>query len=377
MFDFNLQLFAEGETTDVSTATTTNENVAGAAQESQPESLYLVTDPRTGRKSISAAKPEPTEPAETKTDEPPVQDEPESQPTEPTEPTETKPAEPAATESAAEKQPEPLIHTEPYTLDELNTAIAQGNVNESRIPQQYQLQYAQYQQEQARRQQQYQQQQQALQMQAQQQQLEQQKRMFADIDKAATDQAMKALGITQDDIDTAEYSDDDAVKQKVAHFNTAKSYYKEQLIGAIQQQQMRTQAAQNEQRAIYQSIVDFTQQKQAEEPHFADINQLMGSYYQTMPYKDAAVIGDAIKALQGGNINPTQCKVLEGYYDKCRTAYYAKANDLTKQPKKVPVPKVEQPGTGAKAPAKPIDFTQMRNMTVRERRAFIAGLSGR
>lgn len=385
MIDFNLQLFAEGETTDVSTATTTNENVAGAAQESQPESLYLVTDPRTGRKRISAAKSEPTEPVETKTDEPPAQDEPESQPAEPTEPTETKPAEPAATEPvaekqpepAAEKQPEPLIHTEPYTLDELNTAIAQGNVNESRIPQQYQLQYAQYQQEQARRQQQYQQQQQALQMQAQQQQLEQQKRMFADIDKAATDQAMKALGITQDDIDTAEYSDDDAVKQKVAHFNTAKSYYKEQLIGAIKQQQMRTQAAQNEQRAIYQSIADFTQQKQAEEPHFADINQLMDSYYQTMPYKDAAVIGDAIKALQGGNINTTQCKVLEGYYDKCRTAYYAKANDLTKQPKKVPVPKVEQPGTGAKAPAKPINFTQMRNMTVRERRAFIAGLSGR
>ena len=364
MLNFNLQLFAEGETTDVSTATTTNENVAGTAQEPQLESLYLVTDPRTGRKSISAAQPEPTEPTETKTEEPPAQDEPESQPTEPTEP-------------AVEKQLEPLIHTEPYTLDELNTAIAQGNVNESRIPQQYQLQYAQYQQEQARRQQQYQQQQQALQMQAQQQQLEQQKRMFADIDKAATDQAMKALGITQDDIDTAEYSDDDAVKQKVAHFNTAKSYYKEQLIGAIQQQQMRTQAAQNEQRAIYQSIVDFTQQKQAEEPHFADINQLMGSYYQTMPYKDAAVIGDAIKALQGGNINPTQCKVLEGYYDKCRTAYYAKANDLTKQPKKVPVPKVEQPGTGAKAPAKPIDFTQMRNMTVRERRAFIAGLGGR
>ena len=66
MFDFNLQLFAEGETTDVSTATTTNENVAGAAQESQPESLYLVTDPRTGRKSISSAKPEPTESAETR-----------------------------------------------------------------------------------------------------------------------------------------------------------------------------------------------------------------------------------------------------------------------------------------------------------------------
>ena len=119
MIDFNLQLFAEGETTDVSTATTTNENVAGAAQESQPESLYLVTDPHTGRKSISAAKPEPTEPVETKTGEPPAQDETESQPTEPTEPAENKPTEPAenkptepaATEPAAEKQPEPLIHT--------------------------------------------------------------------------------------------------------------------------------------------------------------------------------------------------------------------------------------------------------------------------
>lgn len=381
MFDFDLQLFAEGEASE--TTATTNETVAVTAPtevatttttettNNEPaetheaaetnDAVYLVTDPRTGRKRIVSEKPQEDE-------QPEQQEQPAPQQTGPTQ-------QPTQTEQTEPPKQEPLLHTEPYSLDELNKAIQSNTVDEARIPAQYQVQYQQYRQAQAQRRQQFEAQQQALQAQAQKQAVEQQRKMFADIDQAATKQAMQTVGLTQDDLDTAEYSDDDAVKAKVAQYRTAKEYFRGQLIGAIQQKQAQTAAAQNEQRAIYQSIVDFSKQKQVEEPHFAEINQLMGSYYQTMQYKDAAAVSDAIKALNAGTINPQQCKVLEGYYDKCRTAYYAKANDLTKAPKKVPVPQVEQPGTGAKSAPKPIDFTQMRNMTERERRAFLFKVS--
>lgn len=376
---FNLQLFAEGE--EASAAT--NETVAVPAQEPTPDApaaseetheqsephdsgaVYLVTDPQTGRKRIVSNTPQTNEtPAEESGTDDAEQQTPEAEQKPDTEP-ETPPAQ-------QEEQPKPLLNTEPYTLDQLNNAIQNNNVDESRIPVQYQVQYTQYRQDQAQRQQQLQQQQQAFAAQQQQQQLEQQKKMFAEIDQAATNQAMQTYGLTQDDIDTAEYSDDEDLKNKVAQYHTAKEYFKGQLISAIQRQQMQTQAAQDEQKAIYASIVDYTRKIQAEEPNFNDINQMMGSYYQTMPFKDAAAVSDAINALNAGNINQAQCQVLEGYYNQCRTAYYAKKNDLTKTPKKVPVPKVEQPGNGAKSQPKPFDFTQLRNMTERERRAAMS-----
>lgn len=378
-FEFNLQLFAEGE--EASAAT--NETVAVPAQESttdtpaaetheQPQSndtgaVYLVTDPQTGRKRIVSNTPQASEtPEEESGNDDAEQQQPEA------EQKQEESTTPEQQTSQQEPQAQPLLHTEPYTLDELNSAIQNNHVDESRIPAQYQVQYAQYRQEQMQRQQQLQQQQQAFAAQQQQQQLEQQKQMFAQIDQAATNQAMQAYGLTQDDIDTAEYSDDEDLKNKVAQYHTAKDYFKGQLINAIQQQQMQTQAAQNEQKAIYASIVDYTRKIQAEEPNFDEINQMMGTYYQSVPYKDAAAVSDAINALNAGNINQAQCKVLEGYYNQCRTAYYAKKNDLTKTPKKVPVPKVEQPGNGAKSQPKPFDFTQLRNMTERERRAAMA-----
>lgn len=386
MFTFDMQLFGEGAN-DAATTTTTNENVAGTSQETTtaPEpatepaqdttARYLVTDPQTGRKRIVSEapaeqqKPEaqvqqeptpaPTEPAEEPTE--PQEDKPETNPAETTEP-----AEPATEEKPEEK---PLIQTGPYTLDELNAAINSNTVDESRIPVQYQLQYQQFRQQQALRAQQLQAQQAQLQQQAQQEQL---KKMFADIETAAENQARQVTGVSQQDLETADYSDDAQLKQRVEMYNTAKQYYRQQLIGAIQSQQQQAQQAKNQQSAIYQSIAEFIADKSKTEKHFQEINQMMTTHYQNMPFKDAAAVSDAIQALNAGKISEQQCKVLESYYNVTRAAYYAKANDLTKQPKKVPVPKVEGPGTGATEPPKPFDFSKLRDMTERERRAALS-----
>lgn len=383
MFTFDMQLFGEGAN-DAATTTTTNENVAGTSQETTtaPEpatepaqdttARYLVTDPQTGRKRIvsevpaepqkpeaqAPQEPTPTEPAQESTTAEPQEDKTETNTTEPT--TEEKPEE------------KPLIQTGPYTLDELNAAINSNTVDESRIPVQYQLQYQQFRQQQAQRAQQLQAQQAQLQQQAQQAQQEQLKKMFTDIETAAENQARQVTGVSQQDLDTADYSDDAQLKQRVEMYNTAKQYYQQQLIGAIQSQQQQAQQAKNQQNAIYQSIAEFVEDKSKTEKHFQEINQMMTTHYQNMPFKDAAAVSDAIQALNAGKINEQQCKVLESYYNVTRAAYYAKANDLTKQPKKVPVPKVEGPGTGATEPPKPFDFSKLRDMTERERRAALS-----
>lgn len=368
-FKFDLQLFADdapGTTTTEPTAaqtdtapittqdpaTTTEPTTNTEPANTEPPApkdgdIMLVTDPRTGRKSIVTKETEPTTQDEPPAPQPTARDEP-------------------------PKPQEPLIQTGAYTLDELNDAIRQNTVNESRIPAEYQFQYQQYRQQQAQKQAQIQAQQQQIEEQQKQAALDKQRKLYADIDDAAKKKAMQDLGITADDLSLSEYSDDEETKKKVQEYTTAVAWNRQTLINAMQQQQMQEQGKLAQQRAIYQSITDFAADKQKSEPHFAEINKMLSTHYQELPYKEAATIAGAIDALNKGNITEQQCKVLEQYYENTRTYFYGKQNDLTKQPKKIPVPNVEKPGMGAQTKPKAVDFTKMRSMGDRERRAFMS-----
>lgn len=368
-FKFDLQLFADdapGTTTTEPTAaqtdtapittqdpaTTTEPTTNMEPANTEPPApkdgdIMLVTDPRTGRKSIVTKETEPTTQDEPPAPQPTAQDEP-------------------------PKPQEPLIQTGAYTLDELNDAIRQNTVNESRIPAEYQFQYQQYRQQQAQKQAQIQAQQQQIEEQQKRAALDKQRKLYADIDDAAKKKAMHDLGITDDDLSLSEYSDDEETKKKVQEYTTAVAWNKQALINAMQQQQMQEQGKLAQQRAIYKSITDFAADKQKSEPHFTEINKMLSTHYQELPYKEAATIAGAIDALNKGNITEQQCKVLEQYYENTRTYFYGKQNDLTKQPKKIPVPNVEKPGMGAQTKPKAVDFTKMRSMGDRERRAFMS-----
>lgn len=377
-FKLDLQLFADSEpgstATEMTAAptdttpTTTKEPTTTTEPASEPThtepanepkdgDIMLVTDPRTGRKTIVTKEPE-----EPQREEPPATQPTAQQPEGQQEPPQEEPPKPQ----------EPLIQTGAYTLDELNDAIRQNTVNESRIPDEYKFQYQQYRQQQTQRQAQYRAQQQQMQEQAQKTAIEQQRKLYADIDEAAKKKAMQDLGITADDLSLSEYSDDEETKKKVQEYTTAVAWNRQTLINAMQQQQMQKQMQQSQQQAIYKSITDFAADKQLNEPHFAEINQLLSIHYQELPYKEAATIASAINALNQGNITEQQCKVLEQYYNDTRTYFYGKQNDLTKQPKKIPVPNVEKPGMGAQTKPKAVDFTKMRGMGDRERRAFMS-----
>lgn len=378
-FKFDLQLFADDapgttaaeptaaqtDTTPTTTqepATVTEPTTNTEPANTEPQApkdgdIMLVTDPRTGRKSIVTKETEPT----TQTEQ-----------TEPANAEVTPNNTPANVPATQTEPSKPLINTGSYTLDELNDAIRQNTVNESRIPAEYQFQYQQYRQQQAQKQAQIQAQQQQIEEQQKQAALDKQRKLYADIDDAAKKKAMQDLGITADDLSLSEYSDDEETKKKIQEYTTAVAWNRQTLINAMQQQQMQEQGKLAQQRAIYQSITDFAADKQKSEPHFAEINKMLSTHYQELPYKEAATIAGAIDALNKGNITEQQCKVLEQYYENTRTYFYGKQNDLTKQPKKIPVPNVEKPGMGAQTKPKAVDFTKMRSMGDRERRAFMS-----
>ena len=361
-------------TTPTPGASSGGDNGSSAAQQQpaeQKESIGLVTDPRTGRKRIVVG------PLQQETVGAEGEPSPAPQPPQGTQPEgipegDAAPPIPSVPEPQPPKPAEGLVQTEPYTLDQLNQAIQMGNVDERRIPREYVMQYFQYRQQQAQQQAAMQAQQTKMQQEQQQAQAAQQQRLLAQINEAAQQQAMQELGLKKEDLDLAEYSDDEALKNKVNQYRMNVEWQRQQIMLALQAQQLQEQQRVNAQQEIYKGITDFVTQRKQEEPHFDEINQLMTTRYQTMPFAEAQAVSDAIQALNSGRINEAQCRVLEKYYEDTRVAYYAKINDLSKTPKKIPVPKVEQPGTGATEPPKAFDFGSLKNMSVRERRAALA-----
>lgn len=356
-------------TTPTPGASSGGDNGSSAAQQQpaeQKESIGLVTDPRTGRKRIVVG-PLQQGTAESEGEPSPVPQSPQETPE-----GEAAPPTPSVPEPQPPKPAEGLVQTEPYTLDQLNQAIQMGNVDERRIPREYVMQYFQYRQQQAQQQAAMQAQQTKMQQEQQKAQVAQQQQLLAQINEAAQQQALQELGLKKEDLDLAEYSDDDALKNKVNQYRMNVEWTRQQIMLALQAQQLQEQQRVNAQQEIYKGITDFVTQRKQEEPHFDEINQLMTTRYQTMPFAEAQAVSDAIQALNSGRINEAQCRVLEKYYEDTRVAYYAKINDLSKTPKKIPVPKVEQPGTGATEPPKAFDFGSLKNMSVRERRAALA-----
>lgn len=367
---------ATQQTTSAPASGTPSGGDNGVTGQQQPsaetkESIGLVTDPRTGRKRIVVGPLQ----QETAGDE--GKPSPAPQPPQGTQPEgisegDAAPPTPPVPEPQPPKPVDGLVQTEPYTLDQLNQAIQLGNVDERRIPREYVMQYFQYRQQQAQQQVAMQAQQTKMQQEQQKAQAAQQQQLLAQINEAAQQQALQELGLKKEDLDLAEYSDDDALKNKVNQYRMNVEWKRQQIMLALQAQQLQEQQRVNAQQEIYKGITDFVTQRKQEEPHFDEINQLMTTRYQTMPFAEAQAVSDAIQALNSGRINEAQCRVLEKYYEDTRVAYYAKINDLSKTPKKIPVPKVEQPGTGATEPPKAFDFGSLKNMSVRERRAALA-----
>jgi hypothetical protein len=118
---------------------------------------------------------------------------------------------------------------------------------------------------------------------------------------------------------------------------------------------------------------------QKTEPHFNEIDQLMGSYWQTMPYEKAQkVIPTLNRAVQvfsgqpGARLLPSDKDVLNEYYQECKKVFYTKQTGVgtTPKPVKPAVPNVEHTGQASNTPVDKVDWSAMRSMNPRQRREF-------
>ena len=326
-------------------------------------SLELVKDPVTGKRTIRRAVAQPQEQAPARAEQAQIQEQiPNATPT-----------------SDQAEQAAQNVNTTPskYTLDEFSAAIASGNVDGDRVPEEYTQQYANFKIQQAM--QAYNEQRQAVEQQRAQveQQLspEEQKKavkdFYARLDAEAKERAMKDMEITSEQLEELEFEDE------AGHmaYKAAQDWHRQQLINEVQQKVAQESAQKQAQQAIYQGIMSFVNEARAKEPNFNAIDQIMQTRYKTMPYEQGRAAEEAINALRAGNITEAQTETLRKYYEDVRKEYYAEKNKLSTTPKAVPKPPVvETAGSGNQLPKNDsIDYAALRNATsVRDRKAWLS-----
>jgi hypothetical protein len=324
------------------------------------KSWGLVKDPQTGVTSIeNVTKPAESKPAETKPDE--------------TKPAETKPA------GLTNTTLKPKADNQPYTPDEFAVAMQLNNVDNTRVPEQYKADYTKM--VNAKQ----------AQTQAQPQKTPEQvktenaaasKEFYKNVNEIAEKKAKDEVGITDDELEAAEYSDDEDLVQKAKDYKMSLEWNRAAVINSVQQEMARAESVKNQaktrQEAIYGDIKNYVTDLKSKEPNFDKIDVELNERYKTLPYDQAVPIAETINALKAGNITPAQCQTLKKYYEDTRLDFYAKNNNLPTTPKNAKPQNVEPPGNGAKQQAQgnAPDYNSLGKMDIRGKDAFIANLMG-
>lgn len=269
-----------------------------------------------------------------------------------------------------------------YTLDEFSNAIATGYVDEKRVPQEYQRQYADWkigqavqahnaqqraiaQQEAARR----------AEIEAQmnpETRQEQMREFLTGLDKEADARAQQDAGLSEEDIENLDLMDDD--DPKLINYKLAKEWHRQDLMTKMQSRYADEQAQRQRQEAVYAGINQFTEEQRAKEPNFDAIDRMLLTRVNDLTYKQAQVVVPVLQALQNGTINEAQTEILRNYYEDTRKLFYMQKNGLGTTPRAVNrPPTVERAGDGRDVNSVYVpDYGALAKSDVRGRRAWLA-----
>lgn len=269
-----------------------------------------------------------------------------------------------------------------YTLDEFSNAIATGHVDEKRVPQEYQRQYADWkinqavqahnaqqkaiaQQEAARR----------AEIEAQmnpETRQEQMREFLTGLDKEADVRARQDAGLSEEDIENLDLMDDD--DPKLINYKLAKEWHRQDLMAKMQNRYADEQAQRQRQEAVYAGINQFTEEQRTKEPNFDAIDRMLLTRVNDLTYRQAQVIVPVLQALQNGTINEAQTEILRNYYEDTRKMFYMQKNGLDTTPKAVNrPPTVERAGDGRDIKSVYVpDYSALAKSDVRGRRAWLA-----
>lgn len=302
-------------------------------------------------------------------------------------------APPAQEQAVQETAPQEPQAPQQYSANDIVQLVATGQqIDPSRVPQELQGYAAAIQQQRINAEQA--QQMQMMQMQRQQmaqppqappqptaEQMQQAQKaraaVYEQITQLAEKRACEDLGVTKAQLNDAKFSDDEELQKKAQAFEAAVRFNTD----AISQEIMRQRAAQAQQMQAIQRETQETMQaivpkwnEYKQDPHYNDIDNMMGEFYKTLPFEEGAKVKQSIDRFLAGRPVKADVDILDNYYKRTKEAYYAKATGVSTTPQpvqKAKPPRVEQPGQhGATTPQK-VDWSKMRGMTPRQRSQFL------
>ena len=307
------------------------------------------------------------------------------------------PSEEQAPQPAQEQEPQETTPQEPqapqqYSANDLVQLVATGQqIDPSRVPQELQGYAAAIQQQRINAAQA--QQMQMMQMQQAQnvppqappqptaEQIAQEQKaraaVYEQITQLAEQKACNDLGVTKAQLNDAKFSDDEELQKKAQAFEAAVRFNTQAISNEIMRQRaaqaQQMQAVQRETQETMQAILPkWNEYKQ--DPHYNDIDNMMGEFYKTLPFEEGAKVKQSIDRFLAGRPVKADVDILDNNYKRTKEAYYAKATGVSTTPhpvQKAKPPRVEQPGQhGATAPQK-VDWSKMRGMTPRQRSQFL------
>ena len=202
--------------------------------------------------------------------------------------------------------------------------------------------------------------------------------VYEQITQLAEKKACEDLGVTKAQLNDAKFSDDEELQKKAQAFEAAVRFN----TNAISQEIMRQRAAQAQQmQAIQRETQETLQsfmpkwQEYQKDPHYNDIDNMMGEFYKTLPFNEGAKVKQSIDRFLSGRPVKADVDILDNYYKKTKEAYYAKATGVGTTPQPAPQrqrpPRVEQPGQHGTAAPQQVDWGKMRSMTPRQRSEFL------
>lgn len=290
------------------------ENGSMEPMQSESGTLGLVTDERTGRKTVQEV-PQGTTP-EVKN----VKQEESALPSAEPQVVETPQAEQVAEtaelspfDTLAPKQEEPQA----YTPAEMSLAMQLGQVDEGRIPAEFMPQYM------------------ALKAKNEPapKTAEEVRQEFLDkVSASVKGQTMQEIGITEDELALGEYAEDPEVREKIERYKLALEMNRRKAVDAVYDGIRAEQETQKADQQFRNGVADWINAQRIQEPHFDDIGSYMTEAYKNMRYEDAKAIAPAMEAALNGKLTPEYAAVIQKYYEGCRKEYYAKLNGTSTTP---------------------------------------------
>ena len=202
------------------------------------------------------------------------------------------------------------------------------------------------------------------------------KEYYNNVNKLAQERAMQEVGITQDELDVAEYSDDQELLDKVSAYKAAIENNRTRIMNDVENIRRVHEAERADHANAYQAVVTFANEMRKKEPNFAAIDKLMTSRVAQMPYEKASRIVPFLQKVANGTLTTADLPALQEMYNETRLEFYSKREGVGLAPQAQKPSFVETPGTGGDVPRQTTPLSALGKMSKRDREAAIGQMFG-